>query len=241
MEEVLKVENVNAGYGKLHILFDVNAKIYDNQITTIVGPNGSGKSTFLKTIFGLSTIYSGKITYYGKEVTNTPPHEKTKLGIAYLPQTDNVFVNLSVEENLRIAGYTLSNEETNERIKIALKVFPELKKHLKRKAGHLSGGERQFLAIATALVRKSKLLMLDEPTAQLSPKFAETIFSKIIELKKEFGLTILLVEQNIKRALEISDRAYMLIGGKVVYEGSSEDLLSHEKFEKYCLGIGVEV
>ncbi len=238
MKEILKVENVNAGYGKLHILFDVSAKVYDNQITTIVGPNGSGKSTFLKTIFGLSTIYSGKVLYDEKDVTNVPPHEKTKLGIAYLPQTDNVFVNLSVEENLKIAGYTLDKDEVEERIKIALEVFPELKKHMKRKAGHLSGGERQFLAIATALVRKSKLLMLDEPTAQLSPKFAETIFSKIIELRKKFGLTILLVEQNIKKALEISDRAYMLIGGKVIFEGSAKDLLSHEKFEKYCIGLG---
>ncbi len=238
MKEILKVENVNAGYGKLHILFDVSAKVYDNQITTIVGPNGSGKSTFLKTIFGLSTIYSGKILYDEKDVTNVPPHEKTKLGIAYLPQTDNVFVNLSVEENLKIAGYTLDKDEVEERIKIALEVFPELKKHMKRKAGHLSGGERQFLAIATALVRKSKLLMLDEPTAQLSPKFAETIFSKIIELRKKFGLTILLVEQNVKKALEISDRAYMLIGGKVIFEGSAKDLLSHEKFEKYCIGLG---
>ncbi len=238
MKEILKVENVNAGYGKLHILFDISAKVYDNQITTIVGPNGSGKSTFLKTIFGLSTIYSGKILYDEKDVTNVPPHEKTKLGIAYLPQTDNVFVNLSVEENLKIAGYTLDKDEVEERIKIALEVFPELKKHMKRKAGHLSGGERQFLAIATALVRKSKLLMLDEPTAQLSPKFAETIFSKIIELRKKFGLTILLVEQNVKKALEISDRAYMLIGGKVIFEGSAKDLLSHEKFEKYCIGLG---
>ncbi len=240
MKEVLRVENVNAGYGELHILFDVNARVYEGHITTVVGPNGSGKSTFLKTIFGLSTIYSGSIRYNGEDITSLPPHEKTKLGIAYLPQTDNVFVNLSVEENLKIAGYTLESDEVDERIALALEVFPELKKHLKRKAGHLSGGERQFLAIATALVRKSKLLMLDEPTAQLSPKFAETIFTKVQELRKKFGLTILLVEQNVKRALEISDRAYMLISGRVIFEGSARDLLSHEKFEKYCMGIGVE-
>ncbi len=239
-KEVLRVEDLNAGYGELHILFDVNAKVYDKQITTVVGPNGSGKSTFLKTIFGLSTIYSGKITYCGEEITRTPPHEKTKLGIAYLPQTDNIFVNLSVEENLKIAGYTLEKDEVEERISLALEVFPELKKHMKRKAGHLSGGERQFLAIATALVRKARLLMLDEPTAQLSPKFAETIFSKIVELRERFGLTILLVEQNVKRALEISDRAYMLISGRVIFEGTAKDLLRHEKFEKYCMGVGVE-
>ncbi len=240
MEEVLRVENINAGYGELHILFDVSAKVYRGQITTVVGPNGSGKSTFLKTVFGLSSIYSGRVIYEGEDVTDVPPHEKTKLGIAYLPQTDSVFVNLSVEENLKIAGYTLEKDEVQERIELALSVFPELRKHLKRKAGHLSGGERQFLAIATVLVRKARLLMLDEPTAQLSPKFAETIFSKVQELRERFGLTILLVEQNVKRALEISDRAYMLISGRVVFEGDAKSFLSHEKFEKYCMGIGVE-
>ncbi|RUM33821.1 MAG: ABC transporter ATP-binding protein [Archaeoglobus sp.] len=240
MKEALKIEKLNAGYGKLHILFDVNAKVYDGQITTVVGPNGSGKSTLLKTVFGLSSIYSGSIVYEGKDITKIPPHEKTKLGIAYLPQTDSVFVNLSVEENLMIAGYTLEKDEAQERINMALDFFPELKKHLKRKAGRLSGGERQFLGIATVLVRKARFLMLDEPTAQLSPKFAESIFSKIQELNNKFGLTVLLVEQNAKRALEISDRAYMLVGGRVVFEGLARDLLHHEKFEKYCMGIGVE-
>lgn len=234
---MLRTEKLNAGYKELHILFDVNADIRRKDITTVVGPNGSGKSTFLKAVFGLATIHSGKVIYKDQDITRVPPHERTKMGIAYLPQTDNVFTNLTVEENLKIAGYTLEKDELKDRIDLALDVFPELTKYMKRKAGTLSGGERQFLAIATALVRKSEILMLDEPTAQLSPKFAEIIFSKILELRDRLGLTILLVEQNVKRALEISDRAYMLISGRVVFEGKASDLLEHEKFEQYCIGL----
>ncbi len=234
---MLRTEKLNAGYRELHILFDVDTEAKKREITCVVGPNGSGKSTLLKAIFGLATIHSGKVIFKDKEITKVPPHDKTKMGIAYLPQTDNVFTNLTVEENLKIAGYTLEKDELKDRIDLALEVFPELKYQMKRKAGTLSGGERQFLAIATALVRKAELLMLDEPTAQLSPKFAEIIFNKIVELRDRLGLTILLVEQNVKRALEISDRAYMLISGRVVFEGKASDLLEHEKFEQFCIGL----
>jgi branched-chain amino acid transport system ATP-binding protein len=234
---MLKVEKLNAGYKELHILFDVDAEIPKNRITTVVGPNGSGKSTLLKAIYGLATVHSGKVIFKGEEITRIPPHEKTKLGLAYLPQIENVFVNLTVEENLKIAGYILEKDELKDRMDLALDIFPELKYHINRKAGTLSGGERQFLAIAMALVKKSELIMLDEPTAQLSPKLAEVVFEKIIELRDRLGLTILLVEQNVKRALEISDKAYMLISGRVVFEGRAQELLEHEKFEKYCMGL----
>ncbi len=234
---MLSVENLNAGYKELHILFDVNARVNGGSITTIVGPNGSGKSTFLKSIFGLATVFSGRIFLNGTEITNVPPHNKTRLGIAYLPQTDNVFANLSVEENLKIAAYTLKDNEARDRIDLALDAFPELQKFLKRKAGTLSGGERQMLAMATALVRKASVLMLDEPTAQLSPKFAEIIFRRIVDLRDNYKLTILLVEQNVKRALEISENAYLFVSGRVAFEGRADELLEHEKFEKLCVGI----
>jgi branched-chain amino acid transport system ATP-binding protein len=234
---MLKTEKLNAGYKELHILFDVDANIKEKGITTVVGPNGSGKSTLLKAIFGLATIHSGNVYLNGNEITKVPPHDKTKLGIAYLPQVDNIFVNLTVEENLKIAGYTLEKSEIKDRISIALDAFPELEKFMKRKAGTLSGGERQFLAIATALVRKANVLMLDEPTAQLSPKFAELIFERILELRDKYHLTILLVEQNVQRALEISDNAYLLVSGRVAFEGAASELLEHEKFEKMCIGI----
>ena len=234
---MIRIENLNAGYRELQILFDINAKIERRKITTVVGPNGSGKSTLLKAIFGLATIYSGNVIFKEKDITDVPPHEKTKIGLAYLPQTNNVFTNLTVEENLKIAGYILDKEELKSRIDLALDVFPELEKCMKKRAGTLSGGQRQFLAIATALVRNAELLMLDEPTAQLSPKYAEILFSKIVELRDRLGLTVLLVEQNIKRALEISDKAYMLISGRVVFDGQSNELLEHEKFKQYCVGL----
>ncbi len=234
---MLEVKGLNAGYGKLQILFDINLKVEPQKITTIVGPNGSGKSTFLKTLFGLTDIFSGEIVYKGQNITQVPPHEKVKLRIAFLPQMDNVFMNLTVEENLKIAGYTLSSEKVKERFDVAFSVFPELKEILKRKAITLSGGQRQFLAMGMALIRDAELLMLDEPTAQLSPKLGEIIFQKIIELKEKFGLTILLVEQNAKRALEISDNAFMFVSGQLAFEGRALDLLNHEKFEDYFLGV----
>lgn len=235
---MLKAENLSAGYKELRILFDINAGVEKGRITAVAGPNGSGKSTFLKAVFGLATIHAGKVFYKGNDVTHVPPHERTKMGIAYLPQVENVFTDLTVEENLRMAGYTLENGEYKERKELALQVFPELQKRLKQKAGTLSGGERQFLAISTALVRKAELLMLDEPTAMLSPMFASSIFKKILELKEEMGLTVLLVEQNVKKALEISDSAYMLVGGRIVFGGQAEELLKHEKFGSFALGVG---
>jgi branched-chain amino acid transport system ATP-binding protein len=234
---VIHTENLSAGYREVHVLFDINAKIKRGGITTIVGPNGSGKSTLLKSIFGLTTVYSGNVYFKGEDITTIPSHHRTRLGIAYLPQVDNVFTNLTVEENLKIAGYTLNGDEYVERREVALNAFPELNDFLNRKAGTLSGGERQFLAIATALVRRAEVLMLDEPTAQLSPKFAEIIFDKVLELRDDFNLTIALVEQNVRRALEISERAYLLVSGRVVFEGKAQELLEHEKFEKLCMGI----
>ncbi len=234
---MLRTVKLNAGYKELHILFDVDAEIGKNKITAVVGPNGSGKSTLLKSIFGLATIHSGQVFLNGGEITNHPPHTKTKLGIAYLPQTDNVFANLSVEENLKIAGYTLDRDEVKSRINAALDAFPELERFMKRKAGTLSGGERQMLAMATALVRKANVLMLDEPTAQLAPKFAELIFDRILRLRDDLKLTILLVEQNVQRALEISDDAYLLVSGRVAFSGKAQELLEHEKFEKLCMGV----
>lgn len=202
----------------------------------MVGPNGSGKSTLLKSIFGFTTIYNGKVMLEGEDVTHLPPHEKTKLGIAYLPQTDNVFTELTVRENLVIAGYILDENEYLDRLELALNVFPELKDKMDRKAGMLSGGERQFLGIASALIRRARVQMLDEPTAMLSPKFASEVFERILSLRDELGLTIVLVEQNVIKALEVSDNALMLIGGKVAFSGTAKELLEHEKFERFVVG-----
>ncbi|MEM3072676.1 MAG: ATP-binding cassette domain-containing protein, partial [Candidatus Bathyarchaeia archaeon] len=152
---MLRVENLYAGYGDLHVLFDVDVKAPDREITALIGPNGSGKSTLLKAVFGLATIHSGRVTVDGQDVTRIPAHRKAKMGMAYLPQVENVFTNLTVEENLRIAGYTLDEASYQEGLTLAYEAFPELMAFKRRRAGTLSGGERQFLAIATALVRKA--------------------------------------------------------------------------------------
>jgi branched-chain amino acid transport system ATP-binding protein len=234
---MLRVEGLNAGYEKLHVLFNIEIEAPTRKVTVLVGPNGSGKSTLLKAILGLATVHSGKILLEDLDITFLPPHQKAKMGIAYLPQVENIFTNLTVEENLKMAGYILDEASYLDGLEMALGAFPELKAFMKRKAGTLSGGERQFLAIATALVRKAKLLMLDEPTAQLSPKLMDSMFNRIASLRDELGLTIILVEQNIRRALGIGDNAYLLISGRLAFQGSARELMEHEAFERLCMGI----
>ncbi len=234
---MLVVEGLNAGYKKFHVLFDVALEARDKEITVIVGPNGSGKSTLLKTIFGLTTIYSGNIRLDGEELTIYPPHEIAKMGVAYLPQVENVFVNLSIKENLITASYSLRKEEIEDRIEEVLNMFPVLRKMIHKRARNLSGGERRMLAIAMALLRKPKLMMFDEPTTDMAPKLARQILEKIVSLRDEMGMTIILVEQSARRALEIGDKAYLLVDGRVNFEGRPDELLNHPRLSKLYLGI----
>lgn len=236
----LIVRGLNAGYGKLQVLFDVNMEARKGDITVIVGPNGSGKSTLLKTIFGLTTIYSGTIQLNGEEITKLKPHQIARLGVAYLPQVENVFANLTVRENLMMAGYTLQREEIPGRVEEVLEVFPVLKSYLARKAKMLSGGERQMLAMAMALMRKPVLMMFDEPTAGMAPKLIASTLNKIVELRDTLGITILLVEQNAKKALEIGDTAHLLVAGRSIYSGSAQQLLSHPELSQLYLGLTAE-
>jgi len=236
---MITVDKLNAGYGRLHVLFDVQMKVDDKKITVIVGPNGSGKSTLLKSIFGLTRIYSGSIKFNGEEIVGLMPHEIAKKGIAYLPQTDNVFANLTVRENMIMAGYTLKRGEVLSRIDEVSEIFPILKKYWNRRAGTLSGGERQMVAMAMALLRKPKIMMFDEPTGNLAPKIAKEVLAKIIELRDSMGMTIILVEQNARRALEIGDKAYLLVSGRLIFEGHPQELLSHPELAKIYLGIGI--
>lgn len=233
---MLSVRRLNAGYGKFQILYDVSIEAPPNQITVLLGPNGSGKSTLLKSISGLTTVYSGEVWYNGVNITELPPHERAKLGIAYLPQTGSVFSELTVEENLKMAAYLLPREEYGKRLEEIFAMFPVLKEFRKRRAGSLSGGQRQMLAIAMAIMRNAKFIMLDEPTAMLAPKVAYEVVEKILELKKA-GITVLLAEQNALLALEIADRAYLLVSGKVVYEGGATELLKNPELGKMYLGL----
>lgn len=232
---MLTIEKLNAGYKTLQILFDVTITAPRNLLTVVVGPNGSGKSTLLKTVFGLTKIYSGKVFLDGLDITGLPPHKVAEQGIAYLPQVDNVFSNLTVYENLLIAGYGLKRDE--DAVTDVLEMFPHLKTYRNRKAAEMSGGERQMLAIAMALIRKPKLMLFDEPTGNLSPKMATQILNVIKELRDSHGKTIILAEQNAKKALEIGDKAVLLVSGRPVYEGDSRTLLQHEELGKLYLGI----
>ena len=233
----LVAEGVNAGYGSLQVLFDVDMEAREGEITVIVGPNGSGKSTMLKTIFRLTTLYSGKIAFNGIDLTKLRPHEVARVGIAYLSQVDNVFPHLTVRENLLMASYTVPKSEAESRIDEVLESFPLLKRYLNNKAMKLSGGERQMLAIAMALIRQPKLMMFDEPTANLAPKIATEILSRIVQLRDTYDMTIVLVEQNAKRALEIGDSAYLFVAGRPIFSGSAHELLNHPDFGKLYLGI----
>ena len=219
------------------MLFDINAKAEDKEITVLVGPNGSGKSTLLKTIMGITKVYSGKILFNGDNISGRPPHAVTKLGITYLPQVGNVFTNLKVRENLVMAGYILDGNEAKERLQEAVEDFPVLKGYMDRRAGTLSGGERQMLAMAMATIRRPEIMLFDEPTASLAPKIALEVLNKIIELRDKHNMTVVLAEQNARRALDHADKAILLVSGRVMYEGDSKELLNHKELGKVYLGI----
>jgi len=234
---LLNVENIFAGYGKLQILNGVTLTAKPREVTVIVGPNGSGKSTLLKTITGLTTVYEGTIKHNGQEITGLASHKIARSGIAFLRQTDNVFTNLTITENLRLAGYTINQDDYRTRLKRIFQLFPQLSAYTNTKELSLSGGERQMLAMALALIREPNVMMFDEPTANLAPKIATQVLNLISSLAKDIGLTILLAEQNARRALEIGDVAYLLVGGKNAFEGTARELLEHKELGRLYLGV----
>ncbi|MCS7136914.1 MAG: ABC transporter ATP-binding protein [Candidatus Caldarchaeum sp.] len=232
---MIETEALNAGYKRLHVLFDVSITVPRNLLTVVVGPNGSGKSTLLKTIFGLTKVYSGTIKLDGFDITGLPSYKIASHGISYVPQVDNIFGNLTVQENLLIATHGLRTEEST--VNEVMEMFPHLKSFKNKKAALMSGGERQMLAIAMSLLRRPKVMLFDEPTANLSPKMAKMIFDVIKDLRDRLGKSIVLAEQNARKALEIGDKAVLLVSGRVVFQGDASSLLSHEELGKLYLGI----
>jgi len=233
----IHVDKLNSGYVNSHILFDVDFDAKEKEITVVVGPNGSGKSTLLKSIFGLCTVYSGEISYNGEKITGLASHEVARKKIAYLPQVNNIFSNLTIKENLIMASYTLNSKLMSQRMPEIFETFPILKKYEKSKSNTLSGGERQMLAMGMALIRQPNVMLFDEPTASLSPKLANEVLSKIKQLRDDFGITIILVEQNVKRALTLGDFVYLFANGKGVFKGKPDELLNHPELGKLYLGI----
>jgi len=236
---MLKVEGVSSGYGKLQILTDVSLEAAPGQLTIVVGPNGSGKSTLLKSIAGLCSIYKGSVALDGTLLSGLPPHVIARSGVAYLPQTESVFTALTVEENFKMAGYTVSKEDLDARVQDGIRIFPQLERYIKSKVVNLSGGERQMVAMTMALVRKPQVILFDEPTANLSPKYSTQVLTTIQSLAKERQLTVVLVEQNARKALEIGDVAFLLVGGKNAFKGTAKELLSDQELAKLYLGLKV--
>lgn len=236
---MLKVDHISAGYGNLQVLNDVSIEAHPNRITVIVGPNGSGKSTLLKTIAGLTNIYQGKVMLDDKVISRLPPHEIARLGVAYLPQTESTFTRLTVSENFKMAGYSVTQEDFQERLEKAMALFPKLTSYLNTKVSRLSGGERQMVAMSMALLRKPNTIMFDEPTANLAPIIATQVLNTITYLAQESDITILLVEQNATRALQIGHSAYLLVNGTTLFQGTAKSLLEHPELGKLYLGLTV--
>lgn len=237
---MLNVNGVSAGYGKLQIIENVTMEAKPDKITVIVGPNGSGKSTLLKTIAGLTSIYRGQIMVDGVLVSGLASHAIARMGIAYLPQTESTFTHLTVAENFKMAGYTVTGDDFEERLQKSLALFPQLTSYLDTKVARLSGGERQMVAMTMALLRKPSVIMFDEPTANLAPIIATQVLNTISYLSQGSGITILLVEQNASRALRIGDYAYLLASGRVIFQGTSKELLEHKELGRLYLGLSVE-
>ncbi|MEM1618880.1 MAG: ABC transporter ATP-binding protein [Desulfurococcaceae archaeon] len=230
---ILRLENVNAGYGEFRVLHNINLEVERGEVVAIVGPNGAGKTTLLKTIMGLTTLYSGKIVVEGVDVTRESPDKRVKRGLVLIPEGRGLFPSLTVRENLLLGAYTVkSKEEVKERLELVYTLFPRLRERELQKAKTLSGGEAQMLAIARGLMSNPKLLMLDEPSLGLAPKIVAEVFEIIRRLREQYRISFLLVEQHVKESLEIADRGYVIQGGRIVASGKSSDLLNVEELRK---------
>ena len=231
---LLETTDLVAGYvPEVDILNGVSVKVREGEIVTIVGPNGAGKSTLIKTIFGLLEPRSGRVEFRGEDIGGHKPHTITRLGLSYVPQLDNVFPSLTVEENLEMGS--LDRSRTDEQIARMYELFPRLGERRAQPAGTMSGGERQMVAMARALMPDPQVLLLDEPSAGLAPAFVDAIFEKTEEINRA-GVTIVMVEQNARRALAMSDRGYVLDLGADRFEGPGQQLLDDPKVAELYLG-----
>ncbi len=232
---LLELKNIRAGYGDHEVIRNISFGIEEGEAVILIGPNGAGKSTILKTILGLTTKTSGEILWKGRDISRLKTHSLLEEGIGFVPQGRLIFPSLTVLENLEMGGYLLNHRETlRKNLEEVINCFPVLGNKLKTKAGSLSGGEQQMLAIGRSLMLTPELLMLDEPSLGLSPKFMFEIFQKLQEIRKA-GTTLLIVEQNVRFALRYVDRGYLLGGGKIRFSGSREELASEKLMQEAYL------
>jgi branched-chain amino acid transport system ATP-binding protein len=237
MDPILISKNINAGYGDVTIISDISIQVARGEIVAIVGPNGSGKSTLIKSLLGLAKLFGGQVFYRGKEITGISPDRAVNLGIGYVPQINNVFPNLTMSENLEMGAYSRNGKTSiKARMEEMYAMFPELGGRKNSLAENLSGGEKQMLAIARAMMAQPELLLLDEPLASLSPKPTSAIVSKLKNIK-EGGTAIIIVEQNVKKVLSCSDRGYVLVNGTCVMEGDADSLFAEDSSKQRYLGL----
>ena len=227
-------KDITAGYGGVDIIKNVNLYVNEGEIVVIVGPNGAGKSTVMKSILGMLNLSSGSVDFSGKVITNMLPQDRVSLGIAFVPQTQNVFTGMTVQENLEMGAF-LRQDNITDTIDQIYELFPVLKEKRNQSVGELSGGQRQQVAFGRALMTMPKILMLDEPTAGVSPIVMDDLFSRIIEVGKT-GVGILMVEQNAKQALGIANRGYVMVNGENRIEGTGQELFNNPDVRKSFLG-----
>ena len=235
MTRVLDVKGLEGGYGKVQIMNGVDLYVDEGEFVTVIGPNGCGKSTFIKIIFGIATYYGGSVKHKGHEVSGWRTDALVNRGIAYVPQVDNVFPSLSVRENLEMCGINLPTPSLEDRIDRSLEMFEDLRPRMNDVAASLSGGQRQMLAISRALINDPEFLLLDEPTAALSPLYQQQIIERIDALREK-GITVLIVEQNARLSLSRSDRGYIFSNGTVVHTAPANEILVDPQINEYFLG-----
>jgi branched-chain amino acid transport system ATP-binding protein len=230
------LESVSAGYGETEILHNVSLTVDAGEIVVIIGPNGAGKSTAMKSVFGLLNMHAGRVLLDNEDITGTPPEEVVRKGVCYVPQTENIFPNLTVHENLEMGAY-IRTDDISGRLQEMYDLFPPLVEKRNLPAGTLSGGQRQMVAMAKALMLEPRILMLDEPSAGLSPLFQREVFRTVRSIN-EAGTPILMVEQNAKQALSIANRGYILVDGQNRLDDTGESLLANEEVAEMFLGGG---
>ena len=231
---LLSGEKITCGYGAVDIVINCNIGVYKGKISSVVGPNGAGKSTAMKALFGLLPIKHGKIVFDGEDITNLAPQQRVLKGMGFVPQTNNIFPSLTVQENLEMGAF-IDQNNINEMLEYVYELFPILKDKKNQDAGELSGGQRQQVAVGRALMTKPKLLMLDEPSAGVSPIIMDGLFTKIKEIANQ-GTAVLMVEQNAKQALRISDLGFVLSQGKNLFTDSGNSLLANKEVRQAFLG-----
>jgi len=231
---ILETDKVTAGYGGVDVLFDASIKIKEKELAAIIGPNGAGKTTLLRTISGVLSPRKGEIIFKGEKLNGKTPRERSALGIGYIPQDDKIFPKMSCIDNLRMGAYTLPREKFSEMLEKVYQLFPILKERRNQTAGQFSGGQRQMLAVARALMMEPEILLLDEPTSGLQPSLVKEVLDKVKDLHQQ-GMTTLIVAQN-REALEIAERAYLIRAGQVVLEDTVEGLLENDQVIQLYFG-----